>query len=324
MKFDVIIGNPPYQLDTGGSGRQARPIYNLFVEQAKKMNPRHLIMIIPSRWFAGGMGLDGFRANMLKDKHFEKIVDYMDARDCFPSVDIAGGVCYFHWNRSHSDSCLIVSNFKNKSYEKLRDLNEFPTLIRLAPAAEILRKVACFQLASAANVVSATRPFGIPTGTRPAKKGELKLISSKGIGFIKADEVKSGHEMISKWKVMTSKTSHDHAGQPDKDGKRRVLSRIEVLEPKTVVTESYIILGTFEKEEEARNCLSFYRTKFSRFLISLLSFSQDITRERFAYVPAVPMTTKWTDERLYDYFNLTAEEIAFIDTLIRPMDPTDA
>ncbi len=320
MRFDVIIGNPPYQLDTGGSGRQAKPIYQNFVSQAKKLNPRFLTMIIPSRWFAGGMGLDEFREEMLNDDRIRTVVDYIDARECFPGVDIAGGVCYFLWEKDSHGDCIVVNKFKGKEYTSKRPLNEFSTFVRFDPAVPIVRKVLSFNEEKLTRIISATRPFGLQTSDRPDTKGDLYLVSSGGRGPISSSRVTAGKEMVGKWKVMTSKTSHDHAGQPDNDGTRRVLSRVEILEPNYVCTESYIILGSFAEEEKAQHCLQYAKTKFVRFLVSLLSFSQDITRDRFAFVPLVDMNELWTDEKLYKKYGLTQEEIAFIESMIRPME----
>jgi len=319
MKFDVIIGNPPYQLDTGGSGRQAKPIYQLFVTQAKKLNPRYLTMIIPSRWFAGGMGLNDFRDRMLNDNRTRNIVDYIDARECFPGVDIAGGVCYFLWERDNPGDCHITNKFKDKTYLSTRPLNEFDVFIRLDPAVSILKKTKLLKEEIMTDIISAVRPFGLKTNDRPSKKGDLYLISSKGEGPVESSRVTAGQNMVKKWKVMTSKTSHDHAGQPDKDGTRRVLSRVEILKPNQICTESYIILGSFDKKEQAENCRMYVKTRFVRFLISLLSFSQDITRERFNFVPLVDYDQEWTDEKLYKKYKLTKEEIEFIESMIRPM-----
>lgn len=319
MKFDVIIGNPPYQLDTGGSGRQAKPIYQNFVIQAKKLNPRYLTMIIPSRWFAGGMGLDDFREEMINDDRIRTIVDFIDARECFPGVDIAGGVCYFLWEKDSHGDCIVVNKFKGKEYTSRRALNEFKTFIRFDPAVSIARKISSKNEEKLTKIISATRPFGLQTSDRPDKKGDLYLVSSAGDGPISSSRVTTGKNMVNRWKVMTSKTSHDHAGQPDKDGTRRVLSRVEILKPNYVCTESYIILGAFDNQNQAHNCLLYVKTKFVRFLASLLSFSQDITRERFALVPLVSMEEEWTDQKLYKKYDLTKEEINFIESMIRPM-----
>jgi len=320
MKFDVIIGNPPYQLDTGGSGRQAKPIYQHFVHQAKKLNPRYLTMIIPSRWFAGGMGLNKFREEMINDDRISTIVDYIDARECFPGVDIAGGVCYFLWEKGRHGDCVIVNKFKSKEFISRRSLNEFKTFIRFGPAVSILKKVFSKNKEKLTKIISPTRPFGLKTSDRPDGSGDIHLVSSGGEGLISSSRVTTGKNMINKWKVLTSKTSHDHAGQPDKDGTRRVLSRVEILKPNHVCTESYIILGAFTRKQNAENCLQYVKTKFVRFLVSLLSFSQDITRERFAYVPLVNMDELWTDEKLYKKYSLTKDEIGFLESIIRPME----
>jgi len=323
MKFDVIVGNPPYQLDTGGSGRQAKPIYQHFVHQAKKLNPRFLTMIIPSRWFGGGMGLNDFREEMINDNRISTIVDYIDARECFPGVDIAGGICYFLWERDKRGDCFVVNKFNGKEFASKRPLNEFKTFIRFGPAVSILRKVLSKKEESLTKIISATRPFGLQTSARPTSSGDIHLVSSGGEGRISSSKVTTGIDMINKWKVMTSKTSHDHAGQPDKDGTRRVLSRVEILRPNYVCTESYIILGAFSQKEKAQNCLQYVKTRFVRFLVSLLSFSQDITRERFAHVPLVDLSETWADEKLYKKYRLTKEEIVFIESIVRPMESDD-
>ncbi|MDC3090610.1 Eco57I restriction-modification methylase domain-containing protein [Paracoccaceae bacterium] len=317
MRFDVIVGNPPYQLDTGGSGRQATPLYNKFVKQAKSLNPRYITMIIPSRWFAGGMGLDSFRQEMLNDKRISKIVDFTDARDCFPNVDIAGGVCYFLWDKLHNGETHIINNVKGQEFEGRRSLNEFETFVRLSPAVPILRKILDKKLTDLTTIVSATVPFGLKTSERGSSDGDLTLVSSAGRSRINIKKITSGYAYIRKWKVLTSKASHDHAGQPDTDGKRRVLSKLEILEPNAVCTGSYILLGAFDTEEEAINLKSYAETRVFRFLVSLLSFSQDITRERFRYVPLLDVSEPWNDEKISELFNINKDEFNFICSLIR-------
>ena len=299
MNFDVVIGNPPYQLETGGSGRQAKPIYNLFVEQAKALSPRFLTMIIPSRWFAGGTGLDEFRNNMLNDRQITHLVDYIDAGDLFPEVDVPGGVCYFLWEKDFNGDCKVKNIAKGIEYESVRALNQFDTFVRHSAAVSILTKVMAAKEKSITEIVSSTRPFGLQTKDRPDGKGPIRLVSSGGEGKIALSRVTAGKELIGKWKVLTSKTSHDHGGNPDKQGMRRVLSRLEILEPNAVCTESYIVVGAFDTEEEAANCLSYLQTRFARHLISILSFSQDITRERFRYVPLQDFSKAWSDKALY-------------------------
>lgn len=320
MQFDVIVGNPPYQLNDGGFGKSAAPLYHKFVEQAKKLNPKYLMMIIPSRWFAGGKGLDEFRNNMLNDKGIRVLVDYWDSTDCFPGVDIAGGICYFLRDKDYSGDCEIINIHRDKESKSKRPLNEFETLVRFGVAAQIIKKVKTFKETDMSKQVSSRKPFGLATNDRPMEKGDLTLIWNGGEGFYESSKILVGKELIEKWKVITSKVSYDHGGQPDKDGTRRVLSRIEILPPKTICTETYIIAGSYSSKKECENLVKYLKTKFVRFLVSQLSFSQDITKDRFSFVPLQDFSEPWTDEKLYKKYCLTQEEIDFIESMIRPME----
>lgn len=320
MKFDVIVGNPPYQLNDGGFGRSASPIYHKFVQQAKKMKPRYLTMIIPARWFAGGKGLDAFRAEMLADDHIRRIVDFENASEVFPGVDIAGGVCYFLWDRDNKGLCEVTNVRANKSVTSTRSLNEFSTFIRHSQAVPILRKVLSKKEKNMSLVVSSRKPFGLPTNARPMKNGDIILRWNNGQGPYDRQNIVVGKEMIDKWKVITSKVSYDHAGQPDKNGMRKVLSIVDILEPGTICTETYIVAGSFDNKKDAERLANYLRTRFVRFLVSQLSFSQDITKERFLFVPALNMNTDWSDDELYQRYDLTQKEISFIVSKIRPME----
>jgi len=320
MKFDVIVGNPPYQLnDGGGTGSSAKPIYNLFIEQAKKLKPRYLSMIVPARWYSGGKGLDTFRSEMLKDKSIRKLVDYADSRDCFPGVDIAGGVCYFLWNRDNKGICEVETIRKNDVIKSKRYLDEFDTFVRDNLAIEIIHKVNSMSTSFLDSVVSSRMPFGLVSSVRPEETGDLNLITSAGNGKISSDKIGSGNELIDKWKVLLSKASNDHGGQPDKEGKRRIFSRIEIMPPKTVCTESYLVVGNYETEIEAENMSEFLKTKFCRFLVSTILLTQNITKGKFIFVPNLPMNESWDDQKLFNRFSLTEQEIDFISQLIRPM-----
>jgi len=319
MKFDVIVGNPPYQLEDAGFGRSASPLYHLFVQQAKKLNPRFLTMIIPSRWFAGGKGLDEFRAEMLNDNRIKKIVDFWDSTDVFPGVDIAGGVCYFLWEKDYSGPAEVTNVHRNKQISSIRKLNQFPTLIRFGKAAEIIERIQDFNEKNMSLQVSSRKPFGLATNIRPTSKGDIKLYWNGGVGLYDSKEIEIGRPLIDKWKVITSKVSYDHGGQPDSEGKRRVLSKVEILPPGTICTETYIIAGSFDNENNAKNLMSYLKTKFVRFLVSQLSFSQDITKERFIYVPIQDFNESWDDEKLYKKYNLLKEEIEFVESMVRPM-----
>lgn len=340
MQFDVIIGNPPYQLDDGGFGASAIPIYNRFVEQAQALDPRFLTMVIPSRWLFGGRGLDEFRKAMLTDRRIRSLVDYPDSRQIFPSVDVAGGICYFLWDRDNPGDCRVVE-FEHGlgSSEAVRPLLEegAEVFIRSNRALPILRKVMAVEAGSQSlrlpeerrfeRQVSAQKPFGLRTffrgSEKKSSKGDILVLQSGGRAWTSRSEVTAGEDLIDKWKVFTSKSSSEHAGQVDKNGQRRVLSLSGVLPPGSVVTETYILLGAYDTEEEARNCFSYVVTRFFRFLIAVRSSAQDLARSAYSFVPMQDFSSAWTDERLYAKYELTEEEIEYIENLIRPMEVAD-
>ena len=320
MKFDVIIGNPPYQLDDGGNGASASPLYQKFVEQAKKLKPRYMSMIIPSRWFGGGKGLDDFRKETLNDDRFRVIVDYENANDCFPGVDIAGGVCYFLWDRDNRGTCRVVNINNGVQVETTRKLDEFETFIRRAEALNIIKKVRAKKENVMSNVVTSRKPFGLATTDRPLSYGDLKLRWQSGEGPYPKEKVSIGTEMINKWKVITSYVGYDHAGNPGKDGKRKVFARIDILPPKTICNETYLVISSFDTEAEAKNMVGYMKTLFFRFLVSQLMFSHHITKTAYQFVPVLDCKQEWTDEKLYEKYGLSEEEIAFIESMIRPME----
>lgn len=322
MKFDVIVGNPPYQLSDGGAKASASPIYHLFVQQAKKLNPRFLTMIIPSRWFAGGKGLNDFRKGMLNDNRIRKIVDFEDANECFPGVDIAGGICYFLWERDSAGPCEVVNTHGGTEVVSTRALNEFKTFIRHSQAVPIIRKVLAKKEKSMSEQVSASKPFGLRTFVRPQKNGDIALRWQKGEGPFNRKDVTVGIAMIDEWKVITSYVGYDHAGNPGKDGKRRVFSKIDILPPGTICTETYLVVGAFKKKVHASNLVDYMRTRVFRFLVAQFMYSHHITKDSYLFVPLLDMDTKWSDEMLYKRYGITDEEIAFIESKIRPMEVT--
>ena len=340
MQFDVIIGNPPYQMDDGGFGASAMPIYNKFVEQAKALEPRYLTMVIPSRWLFGGRGLDEFRKVMLSDNRIRKLFDYPDSRTVFPSVDVAGGICYFMWDRDNPGECCVVEfEHGQEPSEAVRPLLEkgAEVFIRSNRALPILRKVMAVETGSESLLlpdekrferqVSSQKPFGLRTFFRGVEKKSAKhdliVLQSGGRGWTSRSEITAGEELIDKWKVFTSKSSSEHAGQVDKNGQRRVLSLSGVIPPGSVVTETYILLGAYDTEQEARNCFSYVVTRFFRFLIAVRSSAQDLARSTYSFVPLQDFSKAWTDKMLYKKYRLTAEEIAYIERLIRPMEIDD-
>ncbi len=323
MQFDVIVGNPPYQFrDGGGTGSSAVPLYNRFVEQAEKLNPRYLSMIIPSRWYSGGRGLDEFRSKMISDKRIRVLCDYQDSRDCFPGVDIAGGVCYFLWDRDNAGKCEVRTIYGDKTDISIRDLDEFAVFVRDNISIDIIHKIQLQTSTSLASIVSSRKPFGIDSKIT-GKKGDLKLFSSHGDGKIERRYVTGGIPLISKWKVLLSKTSNDHAGQTDKAGKRRIFSRIEVMPPNSVCTESYLVVGSFDSEIEAKNCIGYLKTALVRFLVSTVLLTQNITKSKFEFVPLEDFSKAWTDSELFEKYGLSDSERFFVNSRIRPMNEGD-
>lgn len=319
MNFDVIVGNPPYQLSDGGFGKSATPIYNHFVEQAIKLRPRYLTMIIPARWFGGGKGLADFRQQMLNDKRLRKIVDFEDSSDVFPGVSIAGGVCYFLWDRDNEGKCNVTNSHMESKTETLRDLNEFPIFIRDGAAVPIVRKILSHKEDKLSTQVSSYKPFGLRTYVKPQKTGDIKLFWQKGIGPYKRKDVSAGHEMIDLWKVVTSRSGNEHAGNPGNDGKRRVLSRVEILPPGTVCTETYLVVGSYKTKKEAENLYVYITTCFVRYLMTLFMFGHGITKDTFSLVPILDMKKRWDDLEIYARYKLTKAEINFIESKIKPM-----
>lgn len=324
MKFDVIIGNPPYQMsDGGGNGASAMPIYQLFVEQAIKLNPRYLTMIVPARWYSGGKGLDYFRDKMLNNRHIRHITDYADSRDCFSNVDIAGGVCYFLWDRDYEGMCSFRSIKGERIHESERVLNEYETFIRDYEALEIIRKVQSHHEKTLNDIVYSRNPYGFSSTAevhKEEKEGYIPIITSKGDFYVPIDEIRSNVDTIDKWKVIISKASAEHAGQVDKDGRRKVLSRTEILPPRFICSESYLLMSVFGTKKEAKNMLSYIKTRFFRYLLSTILLTQNISKDKFQFVPLQDFSHPWTDEMLYAKYGLDEKEIAFIESMIRPME----
>jgi site-specific DNA-methyltransferase (adenine-specific) len=320
VKFDVIVGNPPYQLSDGGFGRSASPIYHEFLRQAKKLEPRYLTMIIPSRWFGGGKGLDEFRAEMLGDNRIRRIIDFENVNDVFPGIDLAGGVCYFLWDRDNPGMCSVTNVHGNAETTSERKLDEFKTFIRHGAAVSIVRKVVEHDDARMNQQVSGRKPFGLATTERPKKSGDLVLRWQKGEGPYPRDEITAGTDMIDRWKVITSYVGHDHAGNPGSDGRRRVLSKIDVIPPGTICNETYLVIGHYTSKKEAVNLVAYMKTRFFRFLVSQFMYSHHITKEAYALVPVLDMTRLWTDAELIARYGLTSDEVTFIESKIRSFD----
>ncbi|HEY5222977.1 MAG TPA: Eco57I restriction-modification methylase domain-containing protein [Microbacteriaceae bacterium] len=320
MQFDVIIGNPPYQLnDGGGAGSSAVPIYQKFVEQAQLLAPRYLSMIIKANWYTGGKGLNKFRAAMLSDRRVRRLIDYPDSREAFDGVDIAGGVCYFLWDRDNRGPCSVETRVGDDAVASERVLDEYEVFVRDNRVLTIAKKVFTDGVGSLAERVSARRPFGIDSAHGHDASGDLLLYASGSDRRILRANVPKGGELVDTWKVLVSKTSSEHAGQTDKSGRRRVLSRIAVMPPGSVATESYLIVGPFTTEAEAINAANYLRTRFVRFLVSAVLLTQNITRDSFAFVPNQDFRRSWTDDDLAVQYGLASEEVRIIASQIKPM-----
>ena len=335
LKFNAVVGNPPYQImDGGGTGSSATPVYNKFVELAQTLSPKYVSMIIPAKWYTGGKGLDEFRASMLNDKQLSCLYDIEDSRECFPTVDIAGGICYFLWQKGNKSKCNVVNIIKGKCTRSLRYLNEHDTFIRNQNVLDIINKVkAQTSIGFLCQKVYSRKPFGIRSFQHgfPAKPGrDIALFGSDGISYLEEKDVPQNKHLIPKWKVIMSKASAEHAGQTDVNGRKRVVSRLEVLPPNTICTESYLLLDVFDDELEAENMKKYIRTQFVRFLLASILITQNIVRDKFAFVPIQNYKDSsdidWSasisaiDRQLYAKYGLSEDEVAFIEKMIKPMD----
>ena len=330
MKFDVIIGNPPYQLSDGGDNNEeartrggALPIYQKFIQQAKKLRPRFLVMIVPSRWFAGGRGLDEFRAEMLSDTRIRHLVDFPASSECFPGVEIKGGVCYFLWNRDDPGDCVVETVRGDNRSSLSRPLLESGSdvFIRFNESITIYKKVQSKKEESFKEMVSAQKPFGFRTffqGEQSQFKDGVKLYTNDGVSYVSRESISQNKQWIDKPKVYISMAYG--AGE---DYPHQIINKPFYGEPNTCCTETYLVVGPFETEKIARNVLGYMSTKFFRFLVMLRKNTQHAAKGVYQFAPIQDFNKLWTDEKLYSKYGLSDNEICFIESMIRPMDPSD-
>ena len=322
MQFDVIIGNPPYQLDDGGFGPSAAPIYQKFVEKALDLDPRYAVFVTPSRWMAGGKGLGDYRKRMLSDKRLRKIVDFPKLYEGFPGVKIRGGISYFLWERTHNGPCEVQTIWDGKPTGPAvaRQLDAFNVLVRRNEAVPILEKVRAMHESTVDCRVSSRKPFGLRTffHGKPAKNGlkdPIKLFGSQKISWIERSDVASNSAWIDEWKVLITAVQGTSAAVETK-----FLSKPILAGPGTACTETYLVAGHFPDETTAENYASYLRTRFVRFLVSLRKATQHATRDVYAFVPDLPLNQPWSDALLYKRYGLTQEEIAFIESQVAAHD----
>lgn len=331
MQFDVIIGNPPYQMTGGGGGTNDSSIYHLFVEQAMRLEPRYLSMVIPSRWMAGGRGMDEFRKTMLGDRHLSALVDYPNSAQVFPGVDLKSGVCYFLWDREYEGECTVtLIRDDDVVGPTKRKLDEYDVFIRDERAAKILKKVLKKEEPSFEDLLTGDTPFGLATNFksfRPGEpgKGEVKIYASSNAGrrsgAMKRSLIAKNEHLIDAWKVLAPKAGPGNSGGhilPD-----MVLGSPSIAEPNSVCTQTWIVAGPLKSRKQAEIVARYLETSFVRFLVSLRKISQDAMKGVYRWVPQQSWSQDWTDEVLYKKYSITKNEIAFINSMIRPMDEGD-
>lgn len=330
MNFDVIVGNPPYQFKDGGHNASAMPIYQHFVERSIDLAPRYVIMITPSRWFAGGRGLDVFRARMLKDGHIRKLVDYPKLYDAFPGVKIRGGVSYFLWDRDHAGPCEVQTMWDGRALGPAvaRRLDAYDVLIRRNEAVSILEKVTSFRADEKPEKVlrdrvSGGKPFGLRTyfhGSQTPKGMEdpVLLYGSQRSSWIEREAIPTNTNWIDDWKVLMTAVQGTSAAVETK-----FLSNPIIAGPGTACTETYLVAGRFNNEEEANNYATYLRTRFVRFLVSLRKATQHATRDVYSFVPDIPLDRPWTDATLFERYGISEDEINFIESQVKEMPPLE-
>lgn len=320
MKWDAIVGNPPYQQMDGGNKSSAKPIYHLFVDSAIAIGPQYISMITPSRWFNGGKGLDAFREKTLADHHLVMLKDFQNAKDCFPSTSIGGGVNYFLWAKRYDDKCKVINVINGAEDADDRYLNEFENYIRYNKAVSIVRKVLAKRKENVVEYITSRNPFGLPTNARGSSEkenGDLTLYSSAGVSFIHESDITQGNDLVDVYKIMISRLSAEHAGEPDKSGQYRILSKMKILMPSEVCTDSYIIAFANKNRNYVENAFSFLQTKFVRFLILQTLSSINMSRNGYSFVPMHDFNELWDDERLNAYYGISEDEVAYIDKTVK-------
>lgn len=323
MQFDVVIGNPPYQMKGGAGGTSDSSIYHLFVQQALKLEPRYLSMVIPSRWLAGGRGMDEFRLQMLAGREVRNMVDFPVSRDVFPGVEVKGGVLYFLCVKDY-DGPALVTHVRGEDVQgpQPRKLDEFDVFVRDSRAVSVLKKVLHKNESSMTEILTGDTPFGIATNFEDwfesPRHGycELHVIRSgkRMIGYIPRDLVIKNVHLLDTWKVLIPKAGSD-GGQKIPD---MVLGNPLIAAPNSACTQSYLAFWV-SSEEQAVSLKSYIQTRFFRFMVSLRKITQDALRGTYAWVPQQEWSQVWCDDDLFKKYDLSADDVAHIETVIKEM-----
>ena len=323
MQFDVIIGNPPYQLGSDGGTRDV-PIYQKFVEQAKTLEPRYLSMVIPARWMSSGLGLNEFRHEMLSERRIRSLTDYPVAREVFPSVEVKGGICYFLWERDYDGDTEVTSIRGGEIVgPNTRDLSEYDVFVRDHRAVKILRKILANGQESITSILAVDKEFGWTSNFEDFHDKQLKndvplhygKQGKRLVGYINRKNVTKSAHLIDTWKLMVPQAGSD-GGQRIPDV---VLGRPFIAPSPSVCTQTYLFFYV-ENEIAAKSVQSYLQTRFFRFLVSLRKNTQHATRSTYTWVPVQDWTRNWSDQDLYKKYGLTKDEIAFIESMIKPME----
>lgn len=334
MKFDVIVGNPPYHESDGGANASARPVYQLFSQLAiEKLNATKVSLITPSKWFAGGKGLNDYRSFMLNNSHIQTLSDYVNSKDVFSGVSIGGGVSFFLYNRNFDGDCNVINHYNGVEKSMIRSLSEYPVFVRYNDAVSLLHKVTSKSVDFISSYVRPRNPFGLSSKQRGESKefsDSVLLLTSVGEYYVDRKFIKIGTDMIDQYKVVISKVTAEHAGEPDKSGFFKIVSSNRVMAPKSVCTDSYLVVYKSESKTEAENYLLYLKSKFYRTLLMLSVTSINLSIDKFQFIPNQDFTSKsdidWAksvieiDQQLYKKYGLSKSEISFIEEKVKPMD----
>ncbi len=319
MKFDAIVGNPPYQV-MGDNNNRSLPIYHLFVDIAKALTTRYSSLIIPARWYTASILQGDFTQRMLNDKSIAKLVDFSNATDCFPSVEIKGGICYYLADKKHNSECQISVHHADKIYKSTRFLKTdgIDAFVRFTQSLSIVEKIMSHDFSSLADIVSSQNPFGFNSkvvGDKRHTPSDVRILSKfRTVGYINPELITLRRDYVDKWKVMTP-IAGEGGTLP-----HRVTGRPFVSKPKECCNGTYMVIGPFNSQKESENAVTYLNSKFARFLVSVVQNTQNTKSESYRLVPIQDFSKPWTDSELYAKYGLTDEEIAFIESMIKPME----